>query len=202
MTCRQATNTPRGKHTINTTVVHSRTKHKATTPCYLTLSRPNLALTLKEHAKAFGCDQLGLQWLGCLLRCVQGFSRLQQPQMDRWVFITQQLHGAVAPTSRKYTVCVGWTDALFIWVSDHLVPPFQPHSCWPPFFHTNFCLRHCIALTYSSEALSDIPVLEDLTSEILCCLTCSLSNWSMIAPTALQVPSDYPVLIHILPKTF
>ena len=37
-TCRQATKAPTGRHTKIQVVVHSRTSHKATTPCILTQS--------------------------------------------------------------------------------------------------------------------------------------------------------------------
>ena len=49
MTRRRATKTPRGQYTKIKMVIHSRTKHKEATPCSLTLSRPNLALTLSKH---------------------------------------------------------------------------------------------------------------------------------------------------------
>jgi len=46
LTCRRATNAPRGRHTEIQNLVHSRTMHKAATPCSLTHLRANLALTL------------------------------------------------------------------------------------------------------------------------------------------------------------
>jgi hypothetical protein len=45
-TWRRTIKTPSGWHTKITAVVHSRTMHKAATPYSLTLSWPNLALTL------------------------------------------------------------------------------------------------------------------------------------------------------------
>ena len=48
LTCRRATNAPRGRRTEIQVLTHSRTTHKAVTPCSLTHLRANLALTLSK----------------------------------------------------------------------------------------------------------------------------------------------------------
>ena len=60
-------------------LVHSRTIAQGTTPCSLTHSRANLALTLtKACAKPKNLITKHLSWLGGVLGCVWDFSKLQQ----------------------------------------------------------------------------------------------------------------------------
>jgi hypothetical protein len=88
MTCRRVAKTSRGRHNKITVVVHSRTMHKAATPYSPTLSRLNLALTLKACVKAYGRDQLAL-WIAwrSYLMCMCFSLTLAAPNDLGWLLI-------------------------------------------------------------------------------------------------------------------